>query len=53
MIRTTGRALLIQDAHVLAIKYHEDGEGYYPLPGAVKTWANPSTGILDANVARS
>lgn len=33
MIRTTGRALLVQDRQVLAIKYREDGKVYYALPG--------------------
>lgn len=33
MIRTASRALLIQDGHVLAIKYRENDEVFYALPG--------------------
>ncbi|NMP24631.1 NUDIX domain-containing protein [Sulfobacillus harzensis] len=33
MIRTTARALLVQDGQVLAIKYQEDFTVYYALPG--------------------
>ncbi|QSO47346.1 NUDIX domain-containing protein [Alicyclobacillus mengziensis] len=33
MIRTTGRALLIHDGHVLAIKYQENNQVFYALPG--------------------
>jgi len=33
MIRTAGRALLIQDGHILAVKYQVDGKIFYALPG--------------------
>lgn len=33
MIRTASRALIIQDDHVLAIKYQENDKVFYALPG--------------------
>lgn len=48
MIRTTGRALLVQDGQVLAIKYQEDCKVYYALPGGGQNPGEP----LHSNLQR-
>lgn len=48
LIRTAGRALLIQDDQVLAVKYRGDGDVFYALPGGGQEPGEP----LHENVRR-
>lgn len=41
MIRTASRALLIQDDHILAVKYLEEGKVFYALPGGGQETGEP------------
>ncbi|QQK78026.1 NUDIX domain-containing protein [Salicibibacter cibarius] len=41
MIRTASRGLLIQDHHILAVKYQVDGKLFYALPGGGQEAGEP------------